>query len=249
MNRQKSPNALAKVLAYVLGRNPSEFGLVPDADGWIKTKELLKALAEEEGWRHIRKNHIDEVLMVVSDSPIEVEGASIRARQRSNLKPFTPNNNTPLQLYACVRNTAYPFTLGKGIIPSGHPYVILSDTSAMAERLGKRTSASPIILTVHVTKMSSHGIPILHAGGSLYIVEKVPPDCFTGPPIAKEKEESKPKALTSQRGPSPTPGSFLLEIKKDTPSGKGDTTRGKKNDWKRVRKRMNRRGEGRGSWE
>jgi len=46
----RSPQNLAKMLAYVLGRRPDEFGLIPDAEGFVRIKDLLKALHEEEGW-------------------------------------------------------------------------------------------------------------------------------------------------------------------------------------------------------
>jgi putative RNA 2'-phosphotransferase len=37
------------MLSYVLGRRPDEFGLVPDADGFVRLKDLLKALHEALG--------------------------------------------------------------------------------------------------------------------------------------------------------------------------------------------------------
>ena len=58
--QQKHTQKLAKFLDYVLGRNPDEFGLVPDEQGYVKIKELLKALNQEEGWRHLRLANINE---------------------------------------------------------------------------------------------------------------------------------------------------------------------------------------------
>jgi RNA:NAD 2'-phosphotransferase (TPT1/KptA family) len=72
---------LAKLLDYALGRNPDEFGLVPDGDGFVKLKELLKALHEEDGWKAVRKAGIDEVMYSIADPPVEINKDRIRAMQ------------------------------------------------------------------------------------------------------------------------------------------------------------------------
>ena len=48
MTKQNSAKQLAKLIDYILSRRPDEFGLVTDAHGFIKIKELLKAINEEE---------------------------------------------------------------------------------------------------------------------------------------------------------------------------------------------------------
>ena len=55
MATNKALIKFSKFLVYILGRKPDEFGLVPDKDGFVKIKELLKAINEEDGWRHIRE--------------------------------------------------------------------------------------------------------------------------------------------------------------------------------------------------
>ncbi len=44
MSRQRSPQQLAKFISYILARRPDEFGLVPDPNGFVKIKDLLKAI-------------------------------------------------------------------------------------------------------------------------------------------------------------------------------------------------------------
>ncbi len=53
----------AKFLKYVLGLNPDEFGLVLDKDGYVKIKDLLKAVHEEDGWRSFRQANINEIMI------------------------------------------------------------------------------------------------------------------------------------------------------------------------------------------
>lgn len=249
MKKRNSQESLAKMLAYILGRNPGEFGLVPDVNGYVKVKDLLKALCEEEGWRHVRRSHLDEVVLVIAEPPIEIDGLLVRATRREHLQAYRVSERPPSQLFFCVRKKAYPVVLENGVSSVTHPFVVLSDNPVMAQRLGRRFAASPVLLTVLVPKMRDNGIQLLSAGGSLYLAERVPPDCFTGPPLAKNREESKPKEASPRPPEVRTPGSFLLEISEFSPHHRGDGKREKKSDWKRDRKRMNRRGQGKMEWE
>ena len=53
MDADKKQKQLSKLIQYILGRNPYEFGLVPDREGFVKIKELLKALNEETLFRNV----------------------------------------------------------------------------------------------------------------------------------------------------------------------------------------------------
>ena len=72
MSLQRSPKQLAKLIDYVLSRRPDEFGLVIDSEGYIKIKELLKALNEEKGFRHVRRSHLNEILYSIANPPFEI---------------------------------------------------------------------------------------------------------------------------------------------------------------------------------
>lgn len=247
MKREKIIEKLAKTLSFILGREPSEFGLLPDADGYVKIKDLLKALSEEDGWRHIRRAHLNETLFLPVP-PIEISGDLIRARQREHLPEQPIATNPPGQLFTCVRTKAYPVVLEKGVSPTAHPVVILSAEKGMAERIGRRSDASPVLLMVSVRKMLENGCRIFHAGGVLYVTDRVPPQCFTGPPPPKPREDPKPKESVAHAARPKTPGSFFMDLTDEKPSPKDKGKRGKKTDWKRERKRMNRRGQGKENW-
>jgi len=134
MGHQKSPETLAKFLDYVLGRRPDEFGLVPDPDGYVKIKELLKALGEEEGWGHVRRAGIDEVLISVPDPPIEVDDNRIRAADRSRLPVRKAAETFPKLLYTCVRKKAHPVVVDRGVSPMGErEHVVLTTEPELAE--------------------------------------------------------------------------------------------------------------------
>ena len=44
MAQKKEIKKQSKFLFYILGHKPDEFGLVPDTNGFVKTKDFLKAI-------------------------------------------------------------------------------------------------------------------------------------------------------------------------------------------------------------
>ncbi|MGA9821268.1 MAG: hypothetical protein WBQ36_06705, partial [Desulfobaccales bacterium] len=61
MKLPRQPESLARMLAYMLGHHPDEFGLVLSEDGSIPLKELQQALIREPGWGFVRRQHLDQV--------------------------------------------------------------------------------------------------------------------------------------------------------------------------------------------
>ena len=46
MKPNQNLKKLSRFIATMLGRSPDEFGLVPDRQGFVSVKELLKAITE-----------------------------------------------------------------------------------------------------------------------------------------------------------------------------------------------------------
>jgi putative RNA 2'-phosphotransferase len=242
MKHRQQVDKLGKFLGYVLGRQPDEFGLVPDAEGYIKTKDLLKALAEEDGWRHVRMNHLRELSYSVGPSQIELAGNLIRAADRSNL--FSPEipEDYPKLLYYPIRRRAYPVVLEKGILPNpAGNRITLAVGRTFAERLGRRIDQDPIILVVHSATALSHGATFWRFGKQLFLSDRLPLGSFSGPPLPKQQPEPQKKET---KPALPTPGSYLPDLWNQPPPGSRPKkpSRQRKNEWKRERKRKNRRG-------
>ena len=231
---RKSPDSLARFLAYVLGRAPHEFGLVLTPDGYVRVKSLLKVCSEEAGWRHVREGHIREAMLVLSDVPFEVNEGRIRARDRSHLVTHEPADHPPKLLYTHVRRKAYPHVAERGLRAAGDVPVVLSDDRDMAERIGRRRDRTPVCLVVNTASAESQGIVFWHAGPGLYTADGIPAGCFTGPPLPKEP----PAAVPLARGTPPerqrTPGSFELDF--TAASGKDDTGTGRRKKGKKRKR-------------
>ena len=248
-HKKRSPQQLAKLIFYMLGRKPDEFGLVPNTDGFIKIKELLKAIGEEEGLRYVRRFHIDEILLTLPDPPIEISQNLVRAKSREHLPERVPAPNLPKLLYTCIRRKAYSVVMDKGISPIGRGHVILSSEKQLAEKMGNRIDNPPVLLTVQTQKSAKHGVVFFQAGDSLFMSDSIPAGCFTGPPLPKETAEPKKEDPLKKERPKSLPGTFLMDLteEKDGHKRSKQQRRRKEIAWKKERKRMKRKTKNR--WE
>lgn len=236
---------LAKTLAYVLGRRPDEFGLLPDAEGYVKIKELLQAFSELDGWRHVRQNDLNELLLVIDAPPVEIDGSRIRARDRSQLPAASYCPDPPKLLYTCVREKAYPHVIEKGILPTAHAHVLCSPDPSMADRIGRRKSPHPVRLTIHTQKSTDHGVVFYCFGESLFLADHIPPEDFTGPPLPKKepaKETASPPA-GNRLSEKTIAGTFTVTPEMISPAAGGKSSnkgQKKKVSWKENRKQSRR---------
>jgi len=238
MGSDKSQKQLAKFLAYMLGRKPDEFGLVPDADGFVKLKEFMLAIREEEGWRHVRQPILNGLMATMPDSPVEITENRIRATNRDKLPKIRHATDLPKLLYTAVTQKSHPVVLEKGILPTRHDYVILAAEKSMAFRIGKRRDLSPILLTVNVFHTEQKGIFFKQAGEKLYLAGMIPVNCFTAPPLPKEKPETKKQTKPQTKERSKIPGSYLIDFQKNNEKRRNDSD--KAGSWKRDKKRIRR---------
>ena len=240
MNRQKQIEQFSKFTSYMLGRRPDEFGLVPDKEGYVKIKEYLKAVTETDGFRHIRKNHINEMLLVINPAPVELNTNLIRAVDRSRLRKYVICDNLPKLLYICISQKAYNAVLSNGLRPTFFEKIICSSNPSIAEKIGRRRDSHPVLLTVHTKKTRESGLMFYHAGELLFLADYIPVDCFTGPPLPKEIPHKKvPDPLETYKKQTQA-GTFLLSIGKKSEKSYKEKKKDKDTSWKHNKKRFRR---------
>jgi putative RNA 2'-phosphotransferase len=231
---------LAKLLAYVLGRQPDEFGLVADPDGYVKIKTLLQATSEERALGHIRLGDLNELLISGPGAGIEMEGDRIRALDRSRLPRPEPCDQWPGQLFVCIRRRAHGRVLTDGIPDPPPPGVVMSADTEMALRIGRRRDPEPVLLIVQPRSLAKAGVSIERYGQHLFLARLLPPGTFTAPPPQKEKPQAS-KAPPAVPETEPHPGSFYMKLEPD-PTKPRRPRRGKNEDpeWKRARREKRR---------
>jgi len=232
------------MLVYMLGHRPDEFGLVPDSEGFIPYKELLQAIHEEEGWRYVRRSHINEVLLGGDRSLFESEDERIRsAEQRWELDLHTPARFIPKILFTAVRRKAHPVVMEKGLRAARNRYLTLTPVREMALRIGRRRDKEPVLLEI-LSDADREGRALFFSFGDLFLSPQIPPRFIAGPPVPKEmlehrKDKEKEKEKVIKVLPTPDPGTFTLDPSRD-PDPYRRAKGKKKKGWKENARKMRR---------
>lgn len=239
MNHSKNTRQLEKLLFYVLGKRPDEFGLLPDSDGYVKIRELVRAVCEEDGYRYFRDAHIKEIILTADEPVLEIFDDRIRAVDRSGLQKF--DNEIPKLLFYSVKRKTYQHIMEKGLYPDhGNTHVILSSDRNMAIRIGKRRDNDPVSVAVPTSVAVKEGVDLERKGESLYISVYIPPSCISGPPVEKiigqqpERDTKKKKPVRENQ----MAGSFIMKpLNEEDKNRKQTKDRG---EWKNAKKRLRR---------
>lgn len=250
MNHRQQLQQLSKLLTTILARRPDEFGLIPDDEGFVTIKELLRALGETDGWRHIRRSHINELMLAETAPPVEVRDNRIRAADRRNLPAPRSCEDPPRLLYTAIRKKAYPAVLQKGLRPAAGKFVVCAAQRETAERLGRRKDNDPVVLTVHTVKTAGLGIAFYRFGQEIYLAEFIPAETVSGPPMPKAPEppahaEKSEKTKTDDYHRQAKAGSYTITAQDLAPPPAQGKNRGKGKkkqlSWKQERRQRRRR--------
>jgi putative RNA 2'-phosphotransferase len=236
---------LSRLLTYALGHRPDEFGLVPDAEGFVPVKRLLQALREEPGWSHVREGLLREVL-VHDRERFETEGPRIRARERrfqvDLARPVPPPAGL---LFSPVRKRAHAHVLEHGLeARADGPHILTADRET-ALRIGRRTDPSPVILEVHIPAEGERAVP-LYPFGDLLLAWEVPAGAVVGPTLSKEQQKALEKPSKAERKDereagtrSFEAGTFTLDARRDPDPARRGKGR-KRRTWKEKARKQRR---------
>jgi len=224
--------SLARMLAYILGRRPDEFGLVLEEGGWAPVKQLLQSLHEEPGFARVRREDLERLAALVTPPRLEVTGERVRSLDPAPPElRRDPGGPLPSALYLAISPKIHTLVWEGGLKPPGGKELLLARRPEMARRLGKRRAHDPVPVTVAAQAAARGGIAFQAYGEELFLVAvPISREFLTmpGPP----KEVPPPKAAAKPKTP-PTPGAFFLDLPQML-SGKPE--RGKKRDepeWKK----------------
>ena len=210
--------SLVKMLAYVLGVAPGEYGLYPDENGYVGVKELLKALHESEGWHGVRRGMIDDAVNRLAPDDFELDENSIRCLSRTPPRPVW-GEEPPAHLYLGLRPKAWAGVSKKGLQANQAGPVMLAAGQEWALRLGSRRAPNPLVVTVQARQAGEQGVVFGRISEELYVCEWLPAGCLMGPRVEERPPQRKPAAekkkepaLDWSRLPKAEemPGSFLI---------------------------------------
>jgi len=207
---------LAKLMAYILGRRPDEFGLVLDEEGFVSLKELRQAVSEEEGWAYVKISHMEEAARGSDGGYFEIHEGRIRLRGEM-VAPQTGKRESvepPPLLYFAARRKAYAHILRHGLEPSGKPFVPLAVTEELAVRMGRRRDSHPVFLTIQAQQAYRNGCTFTRPNELIYLAGAVPVIYISGPPLEQVAETlpRKPQKQSRESTSPPVPAYDTLRM-------------------------------------
>ena len=237
-------DSLEKLLRYILGCRPDEFGLHPDAEAFVPIKALLAALHDEDGWRGVREG---QILMLANQpgdqSAFEVREGAVRLKpQYSSLPPELPEaKDLPKILHLPLKPAAWPVIFERGLFPkTGESQVRLWADQELAKKVGRRLSPTPVMVTVRAQAASQAGAVFQPYSELLYLSGEVPARFLSGPPVPPKAEEAPPSRQHEKR--SDPAGSFHIQSPEpEIHRGKKKGKHGDAPDWKNQIRRDRRR--------
>jgi putative RNA 2'-phosphotransferase len=93
--------------------------------------------------------------------------------------------------------------LEHGLKPIGRQYVHLATTKELALRIGKRRDPEPVLVEIHALRAHQDGILFYQANELIFLVDSLPPQYLSGPPLSKVKIERLAKEQKKETAISP----------------------------------------------
>ncbi len=207
MKLPRQLETLAKMLAYILGHRPDEFGLVLDADGFVTLKQLQQALIHEPGWGFVRRHHLDQVVSLLQPPAFEVAEDKIRCLQPGPLPRRRPGEPPPALLYLAIPPKAHERVWQEGLKAPVGQELLLARSKETALKLGKRRAPAPILVTIQAQAAAKAGSEFAGYGEELFLAQSICPRLSA----TARAPDPGGKAQSSQGCPDPANSWKLLD--------------------------------------
>ncbi|MFB6355527.1 MAG: RNA 2'-phosphotransferase [bacterium] len=171
--------SVSKTLSYLLRHHPGDENLTIDAQGFVPSEELAKALRDRGFERYDAERLLQEVASPDVER-FERKGEAIRATYGHSIdvqleyEPVEPES----PLFHGTSRKAWSSIQDEGIKPMNRQYVHLSRTKEEARRVGHRRDDCPVILTISIPANTEHKF---YRAGPVVLTEFVPAEWLTGP--------------------------------------------------------------------
>ena len=172
------PVRVSKFLSLVLRHRASEFGLAPDAEGYVPLAAVA-ALVERELRVLDGRATITALMAADGQQRFEVAGPLIRARyghSRATPAPVIyPPVAPPPRLYHGTHPRALTGIRRDGLRAMSRQYVHLSTSEDRAREVAGRRTGEPVILTVDAAAAHAAGTVFHSPEPRHYLATAIPP--------------------------------------------------------------------------
>lgn len=174
---------VSKFLALILRHKPEELGLTLDEQGWCKVDELVKAFKTK--FSDFTFETLNEIVRTDEKGrySFNEDKTLIRAVQGHSTKAVNISfeeidwNSLEHPIYHGTGEKYIDSIYKEGILPKSRNYVHLSGDIETAKKVGSR-HGKPVILQIDSKMMNNRGIKLFRSENGVYLVDKVPNDCF-----------------------------------------------------------------------
>lgn len=171
-----SSNELSRTVSRILRHEPARYGLALDEEGWIDIDALLDALrAENARWQAMERADLVRMVAQSSKRRHEIVDNRIRALYGHSVpgRVVQAEAVPPELLFHGTSPAAWKTIAVEGLRSMGRQYVHLSNDEAVARHVGKRKSATPVLLVIHSGEAHRAGIRFWR-NDVVWLAEQIP---------------------------------------------------------------------------
>lgn len=175
---------LSKLASYALRHRPDLYDLHPDAQGWVKIEDFLRAARGAGGaLANVTTADLAETIAKADKQRHELNEHSIRALYGHSLVETIakPVAAPPETLFHGTSPAAWARIQREGLRPMSRQYVHLSVDQAMARQVGARRGPDVIILAVQAAAASRAGIVFRLGNDRVWLADPIPPEYLSVP--------------------------------------------------------------------
>ena len=175
---------VSKFLALTLRHKPEELGLELDTQGWCNVNELVEAFSNK--FNGFTVETLEEIVKTDNKGryAFNEDKTLIRAVQGHSTKSVDIDfeeidwDTLDKVLYHGTGEKYVECILKEGILPKSRNYVHLSGDLDTARNVGAR-HGKVVIMQINSKLMKLKNIKLYRSENGVYLVNKVPNDCFT----------------------------------------------------------------------
>lgn len=176
------PERLSRLVSHALRHEPWLYELELDEEGWVPVEALLDAIHEQGSqWSQVNGDDLTRMIASSAKRRHEIDGERIRALYGHSVpgRVLKIEADPPSQLFHGTSPKTWAAIQRGGLRPMGRQYVHLSIDVATAEQVGRRKSATPVILVVQAGRAHAAGARFWRGNDLVWLADYVPSSVIT----------------------------------------------------------------------
>ncbi|GAA1549804.1 RNA 2'-phosphotransferase [Nocardioides humi] len=168
---------LSRAVSQALRHAPWLYELELDEEGWAPVDQLLASLREKGGaWGSVDRDALERMLATATKRRHELDGDRIRALYghsvpgRIRRRVATP----PARLFHGTAPETWAVIQAEGLAPMRRQFVHLSVDRETALMVGRRKSASPVLLLIDAAGAAAAGACFYEGNELVWLTDSVP---------------------------------------------------------------------------